>query len=104
MDLAQYKDYVKHKNTRNYKFVKIRSLRACHHCGKLLTPGTECLTINNRTNHRRWQCEDCVIAKLNVVNARAFKASIAFGDEGGYMAAQEWEDEALSDWYERGNN
>lgn len=98
MDLATLKNIVKSRNTNNMKFVKIRAPRFCEHCCKLLTAGTETLTINKKYNGRIWLCIDCVILRLNIINARAFKASIAFGDEGGYMTAQEWEDEVLAEW------
>ena len=96
----QFKQQTEKVYTRNFKFVKIRANRLCEHCSKQLTVGTECLSINPRFKERIWSCDDCVQKRLNLSNARIFKASIAFGDEGGYMAAQEWEDEAIAAFYE----
>ncbi len=100
MTFNGFKEFVKKRKSRNFKFVRIRANRLCEHCGKKLSIGTECLTINPKFKERIWVCDDCIERRLNLANARAFKASIAFDDEGGYMAAQEWEDEAISEFYE----
>lgn len=98
--LTQFKQQTEKVHTRNFKFVKIRADRYCEHCGTKLICGTTCLSINPKFKERVWICDDCVERRLNLHNARLYKASIAFDDEGGYLAAQEWEDEALAAIYD----
>lgn len=94
--MKDFKEKCKKANNKNFTFVKIRTIRHCSHCLKTMVPGTECLTVNPRRGNRRWYCEDCVQAVLNVEKAKSFYDNIAFGDEGGAQAALEWISEAES--------
>lgn len=55
------------------------------------------LNRKSKRGNRRWYCEDCVQAMLNVSKAKTFYNNIAFGDEGGAQAALEWISEAESE-------
>lgn len=108
MNLREYRNQISSKRTGNSKFVRVRQVRQCKSCHKNIEKGVECLTVNKKYKGRIWVCLECLTARLeqrdkrnealeNLAKARAFKESIAFGDEGGYMAAAEWEDEALNE-------
>lgn len=94
--MKDFKSVVTKRNNPNFKFVRIRSMRTCCHCLKTMTIGTECLTINPKRGSRRWMCDTCVQAILDLQRARSVLASTAFGDEGGYMANAEWVSECES--------
>lgn len=105
MNLIEYRKYLDSKHIKSVKFVKVREIRQCKNCKKSIEKGRECLTVSKKYKGRFWLCLDCVQDRLelrekhnnkvqNLANARAFKNTIAFGDEGGYMAACDWEAEA----------
>ena len=98
--LESVKKNVERKGSRNLKFVRIKQDRQCDICGTVLKVGTTCSTINVKFEPRRWRCDDCIQRRITYLNTRANKNNVAFDDEGGYMAAQEWEDEAISEFYE----
>lgn len=100
--LRQFKQQVKARKSKNIAFVKIRTMHNCYHCLRAIPSGTECLTINPRGSGRYWLCNDCLVAWLNIKQARAAMNNVAFGDEGAYMACMEWESEALDEWDELG--
>lgn len=88
--LERFKQDLKKRGNKNFTFVKIRSARICSHCLQTQSAGTECLTINPKKSSRRWYCCNCVQLVLNIEQARVALNSVAFGDEGGYMAFDEW--------------
>ena len=96
--LERFKKSVKKRNSKNFAFVRARSTHYCDHCMATIAPGVECLTVNLKKRPRYWHCINCVIKRLNVIEAAHNLNNISFGDEGGYMAALEWYDEALEEW------
>lgn len=108
MTLNELRLKARARNTKNFKFVVVRKSHSCRYCGKIIKAGTEALTTNKKNEGRVWACLCCVEKQLqaqtkkaeamqNLAKAQAFKASVAFGDEGAYMAAMEWESEALGE-------
>lgn len=65
--------------------------------------GIECLTVNPRRASRRWYCDDCVSASLQVGYVKKSYERIAFGDEGGAIACLEWIAEAEAELNYRRN-
>lgn len=126
--LYEYKKHVNNKNTKNFKFVTVKSSHNCKSCGSIISKNTECLTVNKKLNGREWICEDCVENHLkykaeqvkrkeeqdeayaNYLQAVAHQKNVAFGDEGAAMAMAEWVDECAEildelgffedDWYD----
>ena len=88
--IEKFKAELKKKGNKNFTFVKIRTPHTCANCLKTLPTGIECLTVNPKMGSRRWICSYCVQALLDLYVARSALASVAFGDEGGYMACFDW--------------
>ena len=88
--LASFKNQLKKQGNKNFNFVKVRAARVCSHCLQTITAGTECLTVNPKRGTRRWYCCKCVELRLNIIQAKAHLDSVAFDDEGGYMAYYDW--------------
>lgn len=87
----------KNKN-RNIRFVKVKKDRFCKHCGKVIPRGTECLTVNKKQDGRLWYCMRCVDLKFEINRVRAEKECIAFGDEGAWLALNDFESELESEY------
>lgn len=101
--LESVKRNVERKGSRNLKFVRIKQDRQCDICGTVLKAGTTCLTVNVKFEPRRWRCDDCIQRRINYLNTHADKNNVTFGDEGGYMAAVDAEEEAIKALYEYGD-
>lgn len=88
--IQKYKGKINQNKNRNTRIVKIRENRRCKYCGELMTAGTECLTVNKKNEPRYWVCSGCVDTITNYREAKATLNDVSFGDEGGYMANQDW--------------
>lgn len=94
----------KKKNNKNYCVVTVRADRACGCCRKTIFKGEKALTTSSRTKGRRWFCNDCISKiksiqaernrqrrlKQEYINTVMEQKCLAFGDEGGYLALQDY--------------
>jgi hypothetical protein len=85
-------------NSNNFKVVNIRKPHKCGHCGKQLTVGTECITVNKKSLPRKWYCKDCVELQLEIIDAQCRLNNTVFNDEGGALANMQYLDELESDF------
>ena len=84
---------------RNTRFVNVKATRVCKSCGQPILKGSKCLTTNKQGVGRqldklnnKMQCET-----LRQIHQTQFEMqSLPFGDEGGYMALQDWLDEKIA--------
>ena len=88
--IKKYKNSINKNKNRNIRIVNVRENRLCHYCGNVITTGTECLTVNKKLEPRYWVCGDCADKITNYREAKATLNDVAFGDEGGYMANQDY--------------
>ena len=103
---------------RNMRFVIVREAHKCSCCGKSISKGNKCLTLNKRGIGRQWQCMECVkshvsnqhiqcskyieISKTfaNLQKTNAEMELLPFDDEGGYLAFSEYADELKGSLYD----
>lgn len=99
--MKQYEKSINSKGSRNKRFVIIKENRVCHNCGNTINKGTKCLTLNPKMQARYWVCLNCVNKQLNLNKQEqdllkryrqtlAEMNTLAFDDEGGYMALQDY--------------
>ena len=69
---------------------------------KSIGVGTESLTTNKKSEGRRWVCLDCLDAVLRCAEVKAKLDSVAFDDDGYYMALGEALDKDLAELCDRG--
>jgi hypothetical protein len=94
--MENLKQFINKSN--NLKIVNIRRQHYCGHCGKQLTTGTECLTVNKRSEPRKWYCKDCVELLLEINKAQHRLNTTPFDDEGGALANMQYLDELQSEF------
>lgn len=70
------------KKNKNFCHVNIRENRVCCHCGEVIPKGTNCLTINNKGEGRKWMCNRCEDLFNELNRLSCIKDSLNFGDEG----------------------
>lgn len=90
----------KKRNT-NFCYVKVREDRSCTHCGSLIKKGTRCITVNKKSECRKWLCEECYNLQMEILNAKVELDLCTFGDEGGAMAMSDALDELKEEYESR---
>lgn len=84
---------------RNTKIVRVKENRLCNCCDKVIPYDTECLSTNVRYKGRKWFCLRCVELKWEIAKVRAEKDGLPFGDEGGWLALNDYEAELMAELY-----
>lgn len=82
----------------NFKIVNIKQPHTCEYCGKQLPVGTECLTVNKKSESRKWYCKDCIELQLEINKAQCRLNTTPFDDEGAVLANMEYLDELQSEF------
>jgi hypothetical protein len=82
----------------NFKIVNIKQQHTCGHCRKQLPVGTECLTVNKKSESRKWYCKDCAELQLEINKAQYRLNTTPFNDEGAALANIEYLDELQSEF------
>ena len=100
-DMLLFKEAVNKSKNRNTKFVRVKAVRNCRYCKKEIGVGTESLTTNKKSEGRRWVCLDCLDAVLRCAEVKAKLDSVAFDDDGYYMALSEALDKDLAELVDR---
>ena len=63
LDISILKKHISNSKSKNIRMVKVRKLHKCMNCGKLISVGESCLTVNIRGNNgRSWICKRCLNA------------------------------------------
>ena len=63
LDISILKKHISNNKNKNIRMVKVRKPHKCMSCGKLISVGEICLTVNIRgTNGRFWICKQCLDA------------------------------------------
>ena len=97
--LQKFKELCNRSSYRNVRFVKVRESRLCEHCGEGIATGVECVTVNRKYKGRRWYCLKCVDLALQISEVKAQKDAVAFGDEGMWLALDDYQAKLESEFY-----
>lgn len=63
LDISILKKHISNNKNKNIRMVKVREPHKCMSCGKLISVGESCLTVNIRGNNgRSWICKQCLNA------------------------------------------
>lgn len=63
LDISILKKHMGNNKSKNIRMVKVRKPHKCMSCGKLISVGESCLTVNIRGNNKRsWICKRCLNA------------------------------------------
>lgn len=63
LDISILKKHMSNNKSKNIRMVKVRKSHKCMSCGKLISVGEICLTVNLRGNNGRyWICRQCLNA------------------------------------------
>ena len=107
--VKELENKINSNKNRNTRFVNVKATRVCKSCGQPILKGSKCLTTNKQGVGRQWQCMKCTMQQLDKLNNKMqcetlrqihqtqFEMqSLPFGDEGGYMALQDWLNEKIA--------
>lgn len=63
LDISILKKHISNNKNKNIRMVKVKKPHKCMSCGKLISVGENCLTVNLRGNNERcWICKRCLNA------------------------------------------
>ena len=89
------------KNYKNNSYVMVKTTHHCKYCKELIPIGSEVRTINPRFEDRYWVCNECDSLLKKIIDAKQKRECTAFGDEGGYLANDNYLHKVVCDFLDR---
>lgn len=78
------------KNWKNNYYTVTETVHKCKYCNETIPEGSQVRTVNPRHEPRFWVCTECDTLLQQLFKAYESRENTAFGDDGGWMANDEY--------------
>lgn len=86
---------------KNNCYVKTKGIHFCKYCNSIIANGSRVKTINPKHGNRFWVCKECDSELQEIIRAVSERNSLAFGDDGGYLAISDYIAEVADNFLDR---
>ena len=88
-------------NYKNNTIVRVKTSHDCKYCGGIIPKGNTARTVNPKRQPRYWICNNCNNLITRIKGIKHDINNAAFGDEGGYLALQDYMAEVVGEFESR---